>query len=87
MILPPCPACGAICQGHTRISGPGDVPREGDLSVCAQCFSLIAFGEGAAGLTLRLATDGDREKTHPQTWDDLLAARSALVDYMKTARP
>jgi len=53
--VPPtmCPSCGRRLDGATDIEFNGDVPSEGDVSVCSYCQNISVF---RADQTLRPMT-------------------------------
>lgn len=75
---PACPSCGYDgLDGYTGITGKGP-PTPGDFSICLYCGELLAFSLGRFGLTLRGATDAEREnieRRHPTLLRKAEAAR------------
>lgn len=44
---PRCPSCFATLDGHVNPSNPEDhTPREGDLTVCCYCATVLTFEGG-----------------------------------------
>ena len=51
-----CPDCGNRLSMASKMKGSG-VPREGDVTICVFCASILFFDRG---LFLRKATDSER---------------------------
>lgn len=62
-----CPGCGAVLNAATGTDSES-VPREGDISVCYKCGSLLEFNED---LSVRLLDSSDMKKLDWETVEEL----------------
>jgi len=71
-----CPGCGATLNAATGTDGEA-IPREGDLSICYKCGSLLEFNED---LSVRLLDSNDMKKLDWETVEELERMQDFIRD-------
>lgn len=61
-----CPDCGTRIDASTSITEGGPVPKPGDLTLCAECQSVLTF-TSVEPLVLERAERADLEALPPET--------------------
>ena len=74
-----CPSCGLRLSAVSTPDADAPRPRPGDFTVCAGCFTVLAFGED---LKPRLLTPA--EKAEARTVPELMAALSRAAQLAMT---
>lgn len=73
-----CPVCHAKLSAATNAT-PGEVcaPKTGDLTVCRECGTFLAFTEGGG---IRLLRSGEFRMLHPSNQCTLLSIRQCISE-------
>lgn len=72
---PTCPKCGMVANGAKPTTGRANPPRDGDLSLCAQCGAVSEFCDGALRAVDESLFDDDARA-------DLRQARAHLANLL-----
>jgi hypothetical protein len=56
---PHCPKCDKLLDGYTDTQSEGQVPKAGDMTICAYCHTIAIFEDFT---TLRLMTFAEQDE-------------------------
>lgn len=74
-----CPKCGKTLNSATSVDDPNAIPKEGDLSVCFGCGTLLEYEEGWFVHELPAETLEKLKRNEPESYASLMNLREYIV--------